>query len=76
MTRLELGPIRRRVWQAEEWGGNSRLTADLRIVLDEMDRIRDALDALCDEADAEPLPGKGLLAADTVRAVIRGDQPA
>jgi hypothetical protein len=33
-----------------------------------------ALDDLCDEADAEPLPAKGLLATDTIRAIIRGDQ--
>jgi hypothetical protein len=75
MTRLELGPIRRRMRQAAMWGGNSQITADLGTVLDELDRIRDALDDLCDEADAEPLPAKGLLATDTVRAIIRGDQP-
>jgi hypothetical protein len=76
MTRLELGPIRRRVRQAAMWGGNSQITSDLHVVLTELERIGDALDALCDEADAEPLPSKGLLATDTVRAVIRGDQPA
>jgi hypothetical protein len=76
VTRLETGPMRQRARQAATWGGNSQITADLFIVLDELDRIRETLDGLCDEADAEPLPAKGLLATDTVRAIIRGDQPA
>jgi hypothetical protein len=75
VTRLELGPIWHRVKQAEGWGFTSRLATDLRTVLDELARITGTLEDLCDEADAEPLPGKGLLATDAVRAIIRGDQP-
>jgi hypothetical protein len=75
VTRLETGPIWHRVRQASVWGGNSQITADLGTVLDELSRISRTLEDLCDEADAEPLPGKGLLATDAVRAIIRGDQP-